>query len=159
MSLEGKLVNFIKEQIRVENEIVDSLNKGIADITNPVVKETLRGISFDSMKHSEMYSAALELLTRTPPALTQEHLEKQRELVEKHILIEADLIRKISEVLPSVKNEKIKLLLNAILDDEKRHHELLRKVLEILVKGETITEEEWWDIIWRNVPFHGSPGG
>jgi len=50
-------------------------------------------------------------------------------------------------------------LLNAILEDEKRHHELLKRVLEILVKGETITEEEWWDVLWRNVPFHGSPGG
>ena len=59
----------------------------------------------------------------------------------------------------AVKNEKIKLLLNAILEDEKRHHELLKRVLEILVKGETITEEEWWDVLWRNVPFHGSPGG
>jgi len=159
MSLEDELIKFIKEQIKVENEIVDSLNKGVADIGNPVVKETLKGISFDSMKHGEMYSAALELLTGISPALTQEQLDKQRELVEKHIRIEADLIKKISRVLPSVKNEKIKLLLNAILEDEKRHHELLKRVLEILVKGETITEEEWWDVLWRNVPFHGSPGG
>ena len=159
MSLEDELIKFIKEQIKVENEIVGSLNKGVADISNPVVKETLKGISFDSMKHGEMYSAALELLTGISPALTQEQLDKQRELVEKHIRIEADLIKKISRVLPSVKNEKIKLLLNAILEDEKRHHELLKRVLEILVKGETITEEEWWDVLWRNVPFHGSPGG
>mgnify|MGYP000061755385 CR=1 FL=1 len=159
MSLEDELIKFIKEQIKVENEIVDSLNKGVADISNPVVKETLKGISFDSMKHGEMYSAALKLLMGTTPALAQEQLDRQRELVEKHIRIEADLIKKISEALPSVKNEKIKLLLNAILEDEKRHHELLKRVLEILVKGETIAEEEWWDVIWRNVPFHGSPGG
>ena len=159
MSLEDELIKFIKEQIKVENEIVDSLNKGVADISNPVVRETLKSISFDSMKHGEMYSAALKLLTGTTPALAQEQLDRQRELVEKHIRIEADLIKKISEALPSVKNEKIKLLLNAILEDEKRHHELLKRVLEILVKGETITEEEWWDVIWRNVPFHGSPGG
>jgi len=80
-------------------------------------------------------------------------------LIEKHIRIEADLIKKISKVLPSIENEKLKLLLNAILEDEKRHHKLLKMILKILVKGETITEEEWWDMIWRNVPFHGSPGG
>ena len=52
-----------------------------------------------------------------------------------------------------------KLLLNAILEDEKRHHGLLKQILEVLVKGETITEADWWDILWKDVPFHGSPGG
>jgi len=86
-------MKFIKEQIEVEKEVVDSLNKGIANITNPAVRETLRGISFDSMKHSEMYSAALELLIRTPQVTTQEQLDRQRELVEKHIRIEALIIK------------------------------------------------------------------
>jgi rubrerythrin len=157
--VESLLVKFIKEQIEIEKEIVNSLSRGIADITNPAVSETLRGISFDSMKHGEMYSAALELLTSAPQAITQEQLDRQRELVEKHIRIEASIIKRISDALPSVSNEKVRLLLNAILEDEKRHHELLRRVLEILVKGETITDEDWWNIIWRSVPFHGAPGG
>ncbi len=105
-----------------------------------------------------MYASTINLLTRVPPALTQEHLDKQRELVEKHIRLEAELIEKIGEALPSIKNDKVKLLLNAILLDEKRHHQLLKEVLEILVRGETITEEDWWDILWKNVPFHGAPG-
>jgi len=45
------------------------------------------------------------------------------------------------------------------LADEKRHHELLKMVLEILVRGETITEADWWELLWKNVPFHGAPGG
>jgi len=106
-----------------------------------------------------MYGSAINLLTDVSPALTQEQLDKQRELVEKHIRIEAELIQRINEVLPSLEDEKVKLLLKAILSDERRHHELLKKVLEILVKGETITDEEWWDILWRDVPFHGAPGG
>lgn len=79
--------------------------------------------------------------------------------MEKHIRIEAELIKKIIAILPKVENNKVRLLLTAILADEKRHHALLKQVLEILVRGETITEEEWWDIIWKNVPFHGAPGG
>jgi rubrerythrin len=106
-----------------------------------------------------MYDSALTLLTTVPQALSQEQLDKQRSLVEKHIRIEAELIKKISDVLPEVENNKVKLLLTAILADEKRHHELLKQVLEILVRGETITEEDWWDILWKNVPFHGAPGG
>jgi len=154
-----ELVKFLRTQIIVENEIVDSLNNALVEVKNPPVKGVLKGISLDSVKHAEMYAAAAELLIGVSQALTQAHLDKQKALVEKHIHMEAELIKKISKVIPGVENEKVKLLLNAILEDEKRHHELLKMVLEILVRGETITEEDWWDLLWKNVPFHGAPGG
>jgi rubrerythrin len=154
-----ELIKFMKAQIMVENEIVDSLNNALVDVKNPPVKGVLKGISLDSVKHAEMYAAAAELLTTVSQALSQENLDRQKSLIEKHIRMEAELIKKISKMLPSVENQKVKLLLNAILADEKRHHELLKMVLEILVRGETITEEDWWELLWKNVPFHGAPGG
>lgn len=159
MKSKDELINFMKAQIKVENEIVDSLNSALVDVKNPPVRGVLKGISLDSVKHAEMYAAAIELLTSVSQALSQEHLDKQRALVEKHIRMEEELIKKINKVLPTVENAKVKLLLNAILGDEERHHELLKMVLEILVRGETITEADWWDLLWKNVPFHGAPGG
>jgi hypothetical protein len=154
-----ELVGFLKEQIKTENKIVDSLNKSLINIGNPTVKGVLKGISLDSVKHAEMYASAVALMTNVSQALTQENLDEQRKLVEKHIQMEADLIEKIGNVLPTVENAKVRLLLNAILVDEKRHHALLKEILEILVQGEAITEADWWDVLWKNVPFHGSPGG
>ena len=159
MSTKEELLGFLKRQIEVENEIVRSLNNSLSDIENPTVKGVLKGISLDSVKHAEMYTSAIALLTKVSKALQQEHLDKQRDLVEKHIKLESELIEKIGETLPKIENEKVKLLLEAILADEKRHHELLKKILEIIVHGETITETDWWDVMWKNVPFHGSPGG
>jgi len=154
-----ELVGFLKKQVNIENEIVNSVNGALGEIENPAVKGVLEGISLDSLKHAEMYGAAISLLTSVLPALTQENLDKQRELVEKHMHMEAELIKKISKVLPNIESNNVKLLLNAILLDEKRHHQLLKEVLEILVRGETITEEDWWEVLWKNVPFHGAPGG
>ncbi len=154
-----ELIGFLKEQIKIENKIVDSLNKSLVNIGNPTVKGVLKGISLDSVKHAEMYASAVALMTSVSQALTQENLDEQRKLVEKHIQMEADLIEKIGNVLPTVENAKVRLLLNAILADEKRHHALLKEILEILVQGEAITEADWWDVLWKNVPFHGSPGG
>lgn len=159
MSSKEELIEFLREQIKVENKIVDSLNKSLPEIDNATVKGVLKGISLDSIKHAEMYASAVRLITTVSKALTQENLDKQKDLVEKHIQMEAELIKKIGKVLPTIKDSKVKLLLKAILEDEKRHHGLLKEVLEILVKGETITEADWWDIIWKDVPFHGSPGG
>jgi rubrerythrin len=154
-----ELIKFMKEQIQVENEIVDSLNNALVGMKNPPVKGVLKGISLDSVKHAEMYASAVELLTGVSQALTQEKLDKQKAVVEKHIRMEAELIQKINKVIPNIENEKVKLLVNAILEDEKRHHRLLNMVLEILVRGETITDDDWWDLLWKNVPFHGAPGG
>lgn len=155
----NELIEFIKRQIVIEKEIVDSLEKGIADINNPPVKGVLKGISLDSMKHAELYSAALTLLTKVSQALQQEDLDAQRELVEKHIKLEAELIKKIEDELPAVDDSKVKFLLESILIDEKRHHAMLKLVLEIIVHGETITEVDWWELLWENAPFHGAPGG
>jgi rubrerythrin len=159
LSTRDKLLKFLEEQIKVEHEIVESLDKALTGIENPAVKGTLKGISLDSLKHAQMYASAIELLTKVPKALAEEQLNKQRSLVKKHIEIEAMLIKRIGEQLPNIRDEKVRLLLSAILEDEKRHHELLKRVLEILVRGETITDEEWFDVMWRTVPFHGAPGG
>jgi bacterioferritin (cytochrome b1) len=149
----------MKRQIVVENEIVDSVNKGVKNINNLPVKGVLKGISLDSMKHAELYASAVTLLTNVSQAMTQENLDEQRTLVEKHIQIEAELIKKLEKELPTIKNKKVAFLLNSILMDEKRHHAMLKTVLEIIVRGETITEQEWWDMLWEGSPFHGSPGG
>jgi bacterioferritin (cytochrome b1) len=159
LSSTDELVKLFKNQIIIEQSIVDSVKNGLVDIKNPAVTGVLKGISLDSVKHAEMYSSAINLLTSVPQALTEENLDKQKGLVEKHILIEAKIIKILNEIIPSVKNKKVQLLLKAILSDEKRHHALLKQVLEILVRGETITDQEWWDVLWENVPFHGAPGG
>jgi len=154
-----ELIDFIKRQINIEKEIVTSLNKGLVDIKNPPVKGVLKGISLDSVKHSELYASALSLLTNVSQALTQENLDAQRALVEKHIQLEADLIGKIENILPKIDNKKVKFLVESILTDEKRHHAMLKTVLDLIVHGETITEADWWELLWENAPFHGAPGG
>ncbi len=159
MGSNDELVTLFKNQIKIEKTIVDSVTEGLVELENPAVKGVLKGISLDSTKHAEMYSSAINLLNSVPQALTEGNLDKQRELVEKHIRLESEIIEKLREVIPSVQNKKVKLLLTAILSDEVRHHALLKKVLNILVRGETITDDDWWDVLWENVPFHGAPGG
>ena len=159
LSSKDELVDLFKNQIKIEQTIVDSVKEGLTEIKNPAVNGVLNGISLDSLKHAQMYSSAITLLTSVPQALTEGNLDKQKELVKKHIELEVEVIQKLHKIIPLVQNEKVKLLLNAILEDEKRHHALLQKVLNILVKGETITDKDWWDVIWENVPFHGTPGG
>jgi rubrerythrin len=153
------LIEFMKKQILNENEIVRSVTDGIKNVENPPVKAVLKGISLDSTKHAELYASAITLLTTTSKAMTQQNLDEQIALVEKHIRLEAELIKKLEKELPTIQNKKVAFLLNSILMDERRHHAMLKTVLEIIVKGETITEDDWWKLLWEESPFHGAPGG
>jgi hypothetical protein len=155
----NELLAFLNKQVGNEKAIVDSLENSLPSIKNPVVKGVLKGVSLDSVKHGELYKAAILLLTESSTAMTQENLDVQRKLVEKHIKMEAELIVLIEQKMPAIKDKKVLFLLESILTDEKRHHAMLKTVLEIIVKGETITEADWWKMLWENVPFHGSPGG
>jgi rubrerythrin len=159
MEKKKTLLDFLNNQIVVENEIVTSLEKALVDMKNPAVKGVLKGVSLDSMKHAQLYMSALTLLTSASTALTQDNLDEQTKLVKKHIEIEAKLIKVLQEKIPEIENEKVVFLLKAILEDECRHHAMLKMVLEIIVHGETITEADWWKMLWENVPFHGAPGG
>jgi rubrerythrin len=154
-----KLVEFMKKQIENENAIVKSVAEGTKKFNNLAVKAVLRGISLDSSKHAELYASAITLLSTTPQAMTQEDLDNQIALVEKHIKIEAELIEKLEAELPTIENSKVAFLLNNILNDERRHHALLKEVLQTIVRGETLTEADWWDFLWAGSPDHGAPGG
>ena len=155
---DNALIEFLKNQITVEKEIVESLEKALVGMKNPAVKGVLKGISLDSLKHADLYTSAITLLTSTPTALAQADLDQHRALIEKHIAIESALIKILKEKIPHIQNEKVVFLLKAILEDEIRHHALLKMTLETIVKSETITEDDWWEMLWSGSPFHGAPG-
>jgi rubrerythrin len=152
------LVKFFKEQIKLEEQIVKSMNESLKSLPNPIVKGVLGGIALDSAKHAQIYRAAIELTT-FPPALSDEEFHQLKTVVKKHIEDENKAIDSLSEAIRKTKSEKVKFLLKSIASDEKKHHELLKKIMDIVVRGETITEEDWWEFLWKNVPFHGAPGG
>jgi len=155
---DDKLISFLKNQVAVEKVIVDSLEKVLVGMKNPAVKGVLKGVSLDSVKHAELYTSAITLLTETSTALAQSDLDQHTALIQKHIDIEASLIKVLKEKIPEIKNEKVVFLLKAILEDEIRHHAMLKMVLETVVKGETITEDDWWSMLWEGSRFHGAPG-
>lgn len=147
-----ELLSFLENQIKLENQIVKSVSTGLEEIDNEAVASALRGISLDSLKHAEMYRSAIALLSMSSAALNEDQLGVQKSVIESHIRMEEVVIMELEKKLPGVENPKVVLLLKAVLVDERRHHRLLQNMLEILVKGETVTGGDWWDAIWGDVP-------
>jgi len=157
-SVEEELIRFLQEQVKLEEEIVESMGRTLDMITNPVAKGVLKGISLDSLKHAEIYKAAIEVAS-VPQALTEQEFYRLKQDVKRHIENEERVIGRLKKAIEETRNEKVKFLLQSIVADEERHHALLSEIMDIVVRGETITEADWWDFLWRNVPFHGAPGG
>jgi rubrerythrin len=147
-----ELGRFLKGMVQAEEEIVKSVESAVGDLKNFAVRSVLRGISYDSLKHAEMYRSAGELLSELRPALNEGQLDVQITLVARHIAMEERVIERLEEMIPGVDNDKVLFILNAIIEDERRHHRVLKRVEELLVKGETVTEEDWWDAAFGDVP-------
>jgi len=155
---EKELVKFFREQAKLEEDIVKSVNKALGTIKNSVVESVLKGMALDSSKHAAIYRAA-EQIVQVAPALTESEFNELRRVVKWHIENEDKVIKRLEDAVKRTENKRIRFLLQAIVADEKRHHQLLDAIMDIVVKGETITDDEWWEMLWKNVPFHGSPGG
>jgi rubrerythrin len=150
--MSDKLLKFMENQISRENKIVKSIMDSADKIDNEAVSTALLGISLDSKKHAMMYRSAISLMTTSSAALNQEQLDLQKKVVNDHIKMEEAVIKELEKMLPTVENEKVELLLKAILQDEVRHHKLLKTLYEILIRGEAVTEGDWWDAVWGDVP-------
>ena len=150
--MSDEIGRFLKSMVNAEEAIVRSVESAVGDLKNFAVRSVLRGISYDSLKHAEMYRSAGELLSEHRPALDEGQFDVQRALVARHIAMEERVIARLETMIPGVGNEKVSFLLNAIIEDERRHHKVLKQVEELLVRGETVTEEDWWDAAFGDVP-------
>lgn len=155
---EKELIAFFREQVGQEEEIVESINTALRKLKNPVVASVLKGMSLDSLKHADMYKAA-ESIISVAPAMSEDELDHLNEVVSWHITNEEKVMDKVNAFIERIKDKKIKFLLESIQADEKRHHELLKTIMDLVARAETITKDEWWEVLWKNVPFHGAPGG
>ena len=158
MSKEEKIA-FFKEQIEIEKEIVKTAYKSIEGIKNVLVREMLLAVVNDSEKHENMLNALVARLTGPTPGLEETITDELAENLKKHLELEAQAIQKYKELLEKPLEEKEKIIIKTIYEDEIRHHELLRWIHTRIVETETLIEEDIWEYIWGDSFSKGTPGG
>jgi rubrerythrin len=155
----GLSVEMFSDMSDKEKIYAEALLKLSEKVKHPVLRAVFLAISQDSLKHSLLYRSLVEFLSSVQPALTQEEYKAVIEEVDKHIETEAQMIRIARETLEKVDDPRIKLILSAILNDEVEHHKVLVDIKDKLAKIEFVSEEDLWNSIWRDSPWHGTPGG
>ncbi|MFW9903548.1 MAG: ferritin family protein [Candidatus Thorarchaeota archaeon] len=152
-------VKFYKNQIILEEEIVEAATTSVEDVPNIMVKELILGIAMDSKKHASLLNALIALNTGGTPLIPEETTDKLKKNIEKHIKLEQQAIDTYTAFWKELEDEKEKVVVKAILNDEIRHHQLLKRLHDMVVEKEKLTEQDIWDWTWKDSLFHGSPGG
>lgn len=147
-----------EKSIAFEDQIVQAVNKSTDALQNRLLKELLRGVAFDSMKHALIFRAIIGLLEFSPAISDEDNTILNRD-IKVHIENEEKAIKIYEEILGKIDNEKIKFMLETIIADEHRHHELLKTISKLIIEKETIQEDEWFDYIYKYSLAHGAPIG
>ena len=97
-------------------------------------------------------------MSETQPFISEEELEIKKG-IRKHIEREAEMIEFTRKLVKETTDPRQKMILAAIYEDEVKHHKVLIDIEKNMAEAETFTEEQLWDAVWRDSPWHGSPGG
>ena len=95
---------------------------------NRVIKLFIHSIILDTMRHSDTYQMLIDLNSN---ALIGDESKAigQKELAS-HIEEEAQMLKQAKDISEIVADKKIKQLILNILEDEKKHHRILKKYLK-----------------------------
>lgn len=123
----GELLNILSEQIKTEGQLVGLYEDYVHKTENKAVKKMMHMISLDCRKHIDLIQACIEIIEGEDVFI--EDKWNIKDSLKKHLELEAESIkvaRKAVDHLFIRENKGLNDLLNIWLDDERKHHKILK---------------------------------
>jgi len=151
-----EVIELLREQMRVEGRLVGLYENSAKELTSTPVRHLLHMINLDSQKHIDICHTAIEILQGTD--VFKEHKEDLLKGLNEHMELEEDSVKRANKLLRSTlisENKALKVLIEKLRDDEKRHHNALKKLSEkpffqidprdftVIFQGEDFAEERY----------------
>lgn len=156
---EEETLKFIDKQIALEFKIIEIVKENVEKLGNVFVKDLLLAISTDSQKHAALLKSLRRAVEGPTPFISERERNKIAKGIDAHIKMEEQAVETYAELVARSQNEQVKTIASMIREDELRHHALLKELHKAVIEPETLTEDIIWDTIWKDTPWHGSPGG
>lgn len=155
MSYAEQFLRLAELEKRYASELIELANS----IKHPVLSALFYSVAKDSEKHALMYESLVRLMKHEEPFISEEDFKAISTVIHKHIETEMKMLEESAKLLSEIGDPRAKLILAAIMDDEARHHKLLLSIKKNIAEESTLTEEIFWNMVWRDSPWHGAPGG
>ena len=127
---------------------------GLGDLA---IHGLVASIAYDSKKHAGLYRTISALLERGNLAVPESQAVGFASSLENHIKVETKMLADVKALLKGEEDERVRFLLSEILSDEERHNRFLRNLMDVIIKRDTISDEDIWNMIWKDVESHGAP--
>lgn len=131
----------------LEKKIIQAAEDSVEGMENKIVKELILAIALDSKKHASLLEVLMTMNISFVPYINEKSLDKIAENIKKHIELEAQAIETYKELLTKIDTDQEKMIVQTIYHDELRHHALLKRLYEIIIKNEALTEADLWDYL------------
>ena len=136
----------IQKMIKDERNTVSHLGKTIKKTKNNVIKILMQIMLIDSLKHAKTLEITLSILKN--PKLESSEIGEVAQHLKEHIEEEKAMMENFEDMVDKVEDQRIRFLLENIITDEKRHHNIVERIAELVVDSET-SEDAWWDFLYR----------
>ena len=130
-------LEMLKKQKAFEDETVKRLTPLYNSLKTPLTKWFIHRIILDTMEHSDLYEALIYLNTRALGGDADRKIMTQE--LTTHVKEENKMLNQAIEISKTVKDENFRKVLEGVVEDEKRHHRILRELLKII----EIEEKDW----------------
>ncbi len=150
---------FIDRQIELEKKIIEIVSENVAQLGNAFVKDLLLAVSTDSRKHAELLKSLRKAVEGPTPFISERERDKIAKGISAHIKMEEQAVVTYGELAEKSDSDQVKTIAMMIREDEIKHHALLKELHKAVIEPETLTEDLIWDVMWKDSPWKGSPGG
>jgi hypothetical protein len=131
------LERLVKEQIKIEMNFVTGVEKEIREVHNVAARLLLLETQKDSEKHALILEGILRVISQKDAkplwdTLQDSYVDKLvvKKNLENHIKTEMAMLGHIEKEMKATKDDGIRLLLEHIASDEKKHHKILETVIK-----------------------------
>lgn len=123
------VLNLLKEQLKVEEELIANYKKSEAEINSKAVRHLLNMHHLDSQKHVYLIQTVVDVLEGNQ--ILSEEKEELIEGLKHHMEIERESIDRADRILKNVwirETKGLNELIKRLRDDEREHHKALQKL-------------------------------
>ena len=147
----------MNEMADMEEKYAVKLDKDFRGWGNPAVDALIEAVAYDSKKHAVLYRTAAYLVDGKNLSIIDQKFEDLEKSLREHIKTEEKMLKKVKELMIKVENEGAKRLLAEVYSDEVSHHPFMKQLLKLVLMGEAITEEDVFNMVFRDLPTGGAP--
>jgi len=140
-SEENDLLEMLQKNREIELTNVKMVQEKEEQFKSAGVRLTLYQIRTDSAKHAQIYQTLIDLIKEgTTKYLWDYRIDRYvgqiatDRVLQEHVELENEMIRGTEEALRRTDDPGMKLMLQHIVDDEKRHHKMLMDVIKRLLQ-------------------------